>query len=357
MAGNVDYDNVDYDVVIVGGSFAGLAVAMQLRGNRVLLVDQHPIGSHQMSACGTPRTTARAVGAEDAILEAHDDLVLHTGRRAIRFPLRDSYVTFDYRLFCQAMAAQTDAEVWQARSTGISAHAVETTKGPVTAKFVVNASGWRSLAHHVSADGQPDESLGYGLETELSKNWEEPGLHFFFVKDLVPNGYAWIFPCGETTRFGVGTFTKELKLRGALDRFLERYSLERGETHGGVLAIARRSPLHEDVFVVGDAAGQCLPVTGEGIRTAIFHGLHCGRAIDQALTGDLTPEEARHLYTMQVKSMGRFHNRLLKMQTLVARTPESILALAGQFCVRSALSRRLIDKYWTDTGWFIAQPS
>ena len=52
-----------YDVVIVGGSFAGLAVAMQLRGYRVLLLDQHPIGARQMSACGTPLATARALSA------------------------------------------------------------------------------------------------------------------------------------------------------------------------------------------------------------------------------------------------------------------------------------------------------
>ena len=66
-----------YDVVIVGGSFAGLSVAMQLRGRQVLIVDQHPIGSRQMSSCGTPLPIARAVGAEAAILEEHPALVVH----------------------------------------------------------------------------------------------------------------------------------------------------------------------------------------------------------------------------------------------------------------------------------------
>lgn len=348
---------VDFDVVIVGGSFAGLAVAMQLRGRRVLIVDQYPIGSHQMSACGTPLTTTRAVGAAASILEVHPDLVLHTGRRAIRFPLRDPYVTFDYRIFCQAMAAQTDADVWQARVTRVNAGSIETTEGVATAAFVVNASGWRSLLQDTGEDGPPEQSVGYALETELSVSWDDPGLHFYFVKHLVPNGYAWVFPCGETTRFGVGSFEKGLRLRGALDRFLAQYALERGETHGGVLAIARRAPLQEGVFVVGDAAGQCLPVTGEGIRTAIFHGIHCGQAIDRSLAGDLTPEEAQRLYAMQVKSMDRFHSRLLAMQSLIARTPEGVLALLGQFCARPALTRRIIDKYWGDSGWFVGQPS
>ena len=43
-----------YDAIIAGASFAGLATAMQLRGYRVLLIDQYPVGAHQMSACGTP---------------------------------------------------------------------------------------------------------------------------------------------------------------------------------------------------------------------------------------------------------------------------------------------------------------
>lgn len=349
--------NLDYDVIIVGGSFAGLAVAMQLRGQRVLIADQYPIGSHQMSACGTPLTTTRAVGAEASILDVHADLMLHAAKKVIRFPLRDPYVTFDYAVFCQAMLAQTDAEVWQARVTDVTAQGVETTQGPATGKFVVNASGWRSLPQGSDAGNRPDQSLGYGLETELPVRWNEPGLHFFFVKDLVRNGYAWIFPCGETTRFGVGSFEKELKLRGALDRFLDRYSLQRGETHGGILAIARHPPLHEGIFVVGDAAGQCLPVTGEGIRTAIFHGIHCGQAINRVLTGDLTPEEAKNLYTLQVLGMSRLHSRLLKMQTLVAHTPESLLALASQLCARPALAQWLMDRYWSDSGWFAAQPS
>ncbi len=44
---------MDYDVIIAGGSFAGLAVANQLRGQRVLLIDRKPIGSGRTSACGT----------------------------------------------------------------------------------------------------------------------------------------------------------------------------------------------------------------------------------------------------------------------------------------------------------------
>ena len=344
-----------YDVIIVGGSFAGLATAMQLRGHRVLLIDQQPIGSHQMSACGTPLATARAVSAEGAIQEVHDAFVVHTAGREIRFGLRDPYVTFDYHAFCQAMLAQTEAEVWLARATGYTDGMVTTTQGIARGRFVVDATGWRSWRGQALQPARPVRHAGYGLETELAVRVPlSPGLHCHFEKRLVPNGYAWVFPCGPSTRFGIGSFEK-LRLRPRLDHFLERFGFQSGVTHGGVLAIERSSPVAGGLFVVGDAAGQCLPLSGEGIRPAIFHGIHCGRAIAAALKGDLSAREARNLYREQAHSMDRFHSRLLQLQTVVAHTPEPLLALAGWIVGnRPALTRRLMDHYLIRSGWFLA---
>jgi len=177
----------------------------------------------------------------------------------------------------------------------------------------------------------------------------------YFQKQLVRNGYAWIFPCGETTRFGIGSFAKEQKLRVALQQFLHRFGLEIAETHGGVLAIERHHPVDNGVFLVRDAAGQCLPVTGEGIRTAVFHGIHCGQAIAGVLNGTYSLEEAQTLYATQVHGLGSFHARLLRLQTLIACTPESILVLAGQLCSHPALTHRIMDIYLRYSGWFVGQ--
>lgn len=340
-----------YDVIIVGGSFAGLATAMQLRSYRTLVIDQHRIGAHQMSACGTPLATARAVGAECAIQEAHDVLVLHTGRRESRFRLRDPYVTFDYQTFCQAMLAQTGAEVWQARAIGLTAGGVATTSGTARARFIVDATGWCALH---AAGAAPALHVGYGRETELPLRLDiGGGLHFYFEKRIVRSGYGWVFPCGATTRFGVGAFEKEPRLRLRLAQFLERFGLWPGPNHGGVLAIGRRAPLAGEVFVVGDAAGQCLPASGEGIRTAIFHGIHCGRAIAAALRGAISAGEARGLYREQARGTGGFHGRLLKLQALIAATPGPLLAAAGRVCSQPALTHRIMRKYLVDSGWFL----
>src|SRR6266568_8410662 len=85
-----------YDAIVVGGSFAGLAVAAQLKGHRVLLIDQRPIGTHQTSTCAVPLATAEAVGAVSATQEIHEFASLHTGGKEYRYRLNEPYVTFDY---------------------------------------------------------------------------------------------------------------------------------------------------------------------------------------------------------------------------------------------------------------------
>src|SRR5918999_2741990 len=56
----------DFDVLICGASFAGLAVARELRGTgaRVLVLDRYEIGERQTSACAAPTEWLRNLGLE-----------------------------------------------------------------------------------------------------------------------------------------------------------------------------------------------------------------------------------------------------------------------------------------------------
>lgn len=52
--------------------------------------------------------------------------------------------------------------------------------------------------------------------------------------------------------------------------------------------------------MVGDAAGHCLPVTGEGIRPALTFGTFCGRSVQQVIRGELTLPEGLARYRRRV---------------------------------------------------------
>lgn len=344
-----------FDVVIIGGSFAGLATAMALRDHRVLVIEQYPIGARQSSTCGIPLRLAQMVGAERAVQQAHPALVMHAAGRETTFPLPEPYATFEYRAFCQAMLAQTNAEVWQARATGIDGNTVTTTSGDARGRFIVDASGWRSFRNGFGRPPEPLEHAGRGIETELPVQLNlTPGLHFYFERRIVRKGYAWVFPCGDTVRIGLVSAEERAALRRRLDEFVAGFGLETGDTHGGVIPVVRREPMAGDVFVVGDAAGQCLALTDEGIRIAIRHGLACGQTIAGALRGEITPEQARARYRRVVRDTEGFHRNLVWMMKIVDRTPETALHLAARACSPPPVAKFILNRYLRQSGWHAA---
>src|SRR3954451_992638 len=123
----------DYDVVICGASFAGLAVARELAGSgaNVLVVDRYEIGERQTSACAAPTEWLTNLGLDASIRQTFRDLVVHrpTGK-AYRWTLPWTFSTFDYRHLCELLAGQGDflfdtAKVdGLTRGTGGTAHTV-----------------------------------------------------------------------------------------------------------------------------------------------------------------------------------------------------------------------------------------
>ena len=89
----------DYDVLVCGASFAGLAVARELAGTgaRTLVVDRYEIGERQTSACAAPTEWLEAMGVADSIRQTFDTLVVHTPAHDGRLPPPWTFSTFDYR--------------------------------------------------------------------------------------------------------------------------------------------------------------------------------------------------------------------------------------------------------------------
>src|SRR3954462_9296333 len=87
-----------WDVLVCGASFAGLAVARELRGAgaRVLVVDRYDIGERQTSACGPPPGLLEPRGLGASIRQPFGPLVVHPPRLSRRWRLPFTFSTFDY---------------------------------------------------------------------------------------------------------------------------------------------------------------------------------------------------------------------------------------------------------------------
>src|SRR3954452_306485 len=125
----------EFDVLICGASFAGLAVARELAGSRarVLMIDRYDVGERQTSACAMPTEWMHALGLEESLRQTFSELVIHTPHGTSRYSLPWTFSTFDYRTLCELLHAQNAAEFETAKVNGRTGHVVHTDRGDLTA--------------------------------------------------------------------------------------------------------------------------------------------------------------------------------------------------------------------------------
>jgi flavin-dependent dehydrogenase len=291
------------DVLVCGASFAGLAVARELAGcgADVLIVDRYEIGERQTSACGIPTEWLRRLGLMDSERQRFDTLVVHTPHGTGRWRLPWTFSTFDYRELCQALWRDCDASFETAKVNGRAALpngdgkiAVDTDRGTIAAPLVVDALGWRRML--VNGDGYqpPDAPLSRGLEVHPRGTGED--LEIWIDRRYVPAGYGWSFPARDELRIGVGSFNPRFHVRAPTELLAEDLDQERVRYQGNWIPHKIRRATEGGVFFAGDSAGHCLPLTAEGIRTALYFGVALGRELRGVVEGRQTREEATKRY-------------------------------------------------------------
>lgn len=335
----------DYDAIVVGASFAGLAVARELRGE-VLLLDRNEVGAVQTSACGTPLWVPEALGVAASVLQVHDRLVIRTPTRTVRYDLSAvPFCTFDYRAFCEGLLAQCRVRFLRTSVSGIQDGAVVTGEGRFTAPVIVDCSGWRRALTGGEA-GEPARHHSFGLETRTSLRDE--GLTFLLDRRLIPQGLGWIFPVGSGSLIGLGSYAGRSKLKPALERLLRDQGTAAGSYHGTYFPNRLLRPTTGGVFAVGDAAGQCLPLTAEGIRPALYFGGECGRIVQRVLDGALTLEAGLEIYRRVVARYRRPYRMLQFGQWMAAHTPTRWFAVVTEI----AATQPFLPRWWPRYGWF-----
>jgi len=311
-------------VLICGASFAGLAVARELAGSgaKVLMLDRYEIGERQTSACGIPTSWLEAMGLMGSHRQTFGELVVHTPHTTVRFDLPWTFSTFDYPELCRILFEQSDCGFETAKVDGRSGDVVHTDRGDLKARLIVDALGWRRVLG--SGYQPPDAPLSRGLEVHPWSSGED--LEIWIDRSYVPAGYGWSFPAEDERRIGVGSFDPRfhvkdntVKLARDLDEDAVRYQ-------GNWIPHKLRPATEDGVFFVGDSAGHCLPLTAEGIRTALYFGLACGRELRAVLEGRASKQAALRSYHAFSGSHEWKFRWMLRAQKTVPRVPPRLLA-------------------------------
>jgi flavin-dependent dehydrogenase len=351
------------DVLICGASFAGLAVARELAGAGadVLVVDRYEIGERATSACAAPTPWLHAMGVERAIRQEIPCMAFHTPHGSARFRLPWSWSSFDYRELCHALWEQTDARfeiatVLELEENGASPSAtpaarragrrspsarmppaplpamVHTDRGDLTSPLIVDALGWRRVLAPGANVQPPEAAISRGLEVHPDGGGTD--LDIWIDRSLVRHGYAWSVPADGEQRVGVGSYEPRDHVKAPTVEIARRLDVDPVRYQGNWFPHRLRPATEAGVFFAGDSAGHCFPLSGEGIRTAFYFGIACGRELRAVVDGAKTREQALRDYGAFSREHAPAFAWALALQRAIPRIPPraltALLAVAGR---------------------------
>ena len=281
-----------YDVVVAGGSVAGLLSAREIssKGFSVLVIEEdYEIGTPEH--CGGLVSIA---GLEELGIIPFRKTFDHMMEYAeIKSPNGKSFTInskkqkvveisrreLDKQIAFQAQKNGTEIKVrtsfQEVTNTGI-----RTNEENIDCKIFVDARGVSSLIH------KDRTGILSSAQYEIYANWIKKGkVEVIFDQEKYPGFFAWVIPSNEG-KGKVGVAGKGINVSDTLNEILK----EKGDfsTIRKIFApIWIKGPIEKFVdgktVIIGDAAGQAKPTTAGGIYTSGMGGVYAGQAISKFL--------------------------------------------------------------------------
>ena len=169
------------------------------------------------------------------------------------------------------------------QSRARSEHDDPNDRGELTSPLIVDALGWRRVLGAGANVQPPEAAISRGLE--VHPHGASTDLDVWIDRSLIRHGYAWSVPAGAEQRVGVGSYEPRDHVKEPTQEIAHRLGRDAVRYQGNWFPHKLRPAGEDGVFFVGDSAGHCLPLSGEGIRTAFYFGIAAGREIKAAFSG------------------------------------------------------------------------
>ena len=287
----------DFDLIIVGASFAGLVAARTaaMRGLRVAVVEAKPSAGSRVATTGIlvkeaaeeldlPHGLTRRVHGVrlyapnltsiDLFAPGYFFLTTRTG--ALLDWLAGDAIRAGARLYFGHRFAGADRRGDLIHLGGLA----------LTCRYLIGADGARSKVARAFGLGRNERFLT-GVEAEYDGlgSADPRFLHCFVDSALAPGYLAWVAPGPAVTQVGLAT---NGSVKPDLDRFRLKtrnlFGFEDGrivERRSGRIPIGGlvRPFAAPGVLLIGDAAGHVSPATGGGIRLAFHFGRRAAQLV------------------------------------------------------------------------------
>jgi geranylgeranyl reductase family protein len=309
---------VDAEVVIIGGGPVGSAFAAQTASLTTIIVEEHDEVGRPVQCAGLvhPRVV-EMVQTQDTVLNTITGFrLVPPGGKAVevRSPEVKAVVIDRVRFdrACSDRAVREGADLLTGREfigferdgkrVGIR---LEGPEGPetITSDLLVGADGYKSKVSKQAGMGPAKEAVK-GIQADLAVRMEDQSIVEVRIgQKVAPGFFAWVLPCGEFTRVGLGVAQDSGTPNTYLTALIKKLGLEGTErlrTTSGIIPIGPPKKTYADnVMIVGDAAGQTKPLSGGGLYT----GLRAAR------WGAMTAVEAMEEGDLSAKRLSEYDSR------------------------------------------------
>ena len=283
---------MDYDVVIAGGSIAGLFCAREIAnsGHSVLVLEEdYEIGTPEhcgglVSTSGLgelgiiPRskTFNHMIESAEVFAPNGNSFTINSKKQKVAEINRRE---LDKQIAHQAQKNGADIKV-RTSFQELTNDGVRTSDGEIKCKIVVDARGVSALVN------KDRDGILSSAQYEIYADWIKKGkVEVYFDQEKYPGFFSWIIPSGEGTG-KVGVAGRGINAADALENFLSKKG--KYSTIRKIFApIWIKGPIEKFVsdrlVIVGDAAGQSKPTTAGGIFSCGMGGIFAGQAIAKFL--------------------------------------------------------------------------
>ncbi len=283
---------MNYDVVIAGGSIAGLFCAREIAnsGHSVLVLEEdYEIGTPEH--CGGLVSTS---GLEELGIIPRSKTFDHMIESAEVFAPNGNSFTINSKKqkVAEINRRELDKQIaHQAQKNGadikvktsfqeLTNEGVRTSDGEIKCKIVVDARGVSALVN------KDRDGILSSAQYEIYADWIKKGkVEVYFDQEKYPGFFSWIIPSSEGTG-KAGVAGRGINAADALENFLSKKG--KYSTIRKIFApIWIKGPIEKFVsdrlVIVGDAAGQSKPTTAGGIFSCGMGGIFAGQAIAKFL--------------------------------------------------------------------------
>jgi len=318
-----------YDVLIAGGSVAGLTTARECssNGNSTIVIEEdHEIGTPEHCGGMVSLSGLQKLGL---MLDSNNFQnavpIARIRSKSASFELsaeKQNVIVVDRRGLDKQIAKQAEDAGAQIRTRCTfksiakkeSKYTIKTSDGEIECKYFVDAKGLGSLK-----DASQNGILA-SAQFEVYAKWiEGKTVEILFDSDKYPGFFMWIIPMGDG-RGKIGVAGKGINTSVALHEFIrskgEKYSIIRKIFAPIWIGGPKSQFVFDRTLIVGDAAGQTKPTTAGGIFSCGMGGVFAGQAISNAI--EKNDDTLLYEYEKSWKSMFQkeFQSMLLARKVL-----------------------------------------